>query len=179
VFRTEPAPVTTPQPSKAAWAKGIFEQALIHENQLAVVPKVEQANSLAAQARDIAWSSQCRLRVLALEGTARETSRARSARLRQRPYDVISDTELRDIRTDCCNDPRYLVTQHGWYGHNIVSSEQEVRMTEAGRLRVDKTLATHRRGDLHVLEIKSMTERVQDKCVHIWLQICDNLDRCV
>jgi hypothetical protein len=49
-----------------------------------------------------------------------------------------------------------------------VSGEQEVRMAEARRLHVDENLATYRRGDLHVLEIKSMAECVQDKCFHIW-----------
>ena len=52
-------------------------------------------------------------------------------------------------------------------------------MTQSGRLHVDKNLATDRRSDLHVLEIKSMADCVQDKCFHIWPLICDNLDRCV
>ena len=92
---------------------------------------------------------------------------------------MISDPELRDLRTDCRHDPRNLVTQHRWRGHNIVSGEQEVRMAEARRLHVDENLATRGRGDLHVLEIKSVTDRVYDKCFHIWLQICDNHDRYV
>ncbi len=92
---------------------------------------LEQADPVAAQARGIAWSAQCRLRMLALEGAASETSRAPSARLRQRPHNVISDTEMRDIRTDCCHDPRDLVTQDRWRRNDVVSGEQEVRMTEA------------------------------------------------
>jgi hypothetical protein len=67
--------------------------------------------------------------MLALKRAAGEASRARSARLRQRPYDVISDTDLRDIGTDCGHDPRDLVTKHRWQWNDIVSSEQKVRMT--------------------------------------------------
>jgi hypothetical protein len=92
---------------------------------------LEQADSVAAQARGITWSAQCRLWMLALEGTARKTSRAPSARLHQRPYDVISDTELPDIGSDCCHDSRDLVTQNRGCRHDIVSGEQEVRMAEA------------------------------------------------
>jgi hypothetical protein len=105
--------------------------------------------------------------MLALKGAADETSRARSARLRERPYHVITGTELSDITTDCCHDPRDFVTEHRWCRHDIVSGEQEVGMTQARRLHVDKNLAADRRGDLHVFEIKSVTARVQDKRFHI------------
>ena len=92
---------------------------------------LEQTGPVAAQTRRIAWSAQCSLRMLALEGAARETSRAASARLRERPYNVISETEMRDLSTDRRHDPCDLMTQHRWRRHDIVSGEQEVRMTEA------------------------------------------------
>ncbi len=131
VFETEPAPVTTPQPSDAAWAKGIsFGTTASWFSWISACsakppsPKpLKQASSVAAQARSIAWSAQCRLWMLALEGTAREASRARSARLRQRPYNVIPNRELSDIGTDSCDDPRYFVTQHTRCGHYSVSGE--------------------------------------------------------
>jgi hypothetical protein len=44
---------------------------------------LEQPSAVAAQARGIAWPAQCRLRMLALERTARKASRAPAARLRQ------------------------------------------------------------------------------------------------
>ncbi len=106
--------------------------------------------------------------MLALEGAARETSRAPSARLRERTNNVISDTEMRDIRTDCCHDPRDFVTQYRWRRHDIVSGEEQISVAQAGRLHIDENFATYRRGDLHVLEFKSMTECVQDECFHIW-----------
>ena len=59
----------------------------------------------------------------ALEGAAGQTSSARSARLRERAYDVISDTDLRDIGTDCGHDPRDLVTKHRGCRNEIVSGE--------------------------------------------------------
>jgi hypothetical protein len=34
--------------------------------------------------------------------------------LRERTYDMISDTQLRDVRADISYDPRDLVAQYGW-----------------------------------------------------------------
>jgi hypothetical protein len=92
---------------------------------------LEHANAVPAQSRRIAWSAQCRLQMLALKGAAGETSSARAARLRERPDDVIADTDLRDIRTGCSHDSRDLVTQHHRCRHDVVRGEQEVRVTEA------------------------------------------------
>lgn len=66
-----------------------------------------------------------------MEGAAGETSSAPSARLRERPYDVIVDVYLRDVRTCCCRDPCDLMTQHRRRRRDIVSGEQKVRMTQA------------------------------------------------
>lgn len=140
---------------------------------------LEQGNSVAAQARWIGWPAECQLRVLALERPAGETSSARSARLRQRPYDVISDAEQRDIGTDCRHDSCYLVAQHRRCGRDVVSGEQEVGVAKASRLHVDKNFATYRRGDLHVFQIEPMTERVHDERFHIQARVCDNRDRYV
>jgi hypothetical protein len=60
---------------------------------------LEQADSVVTQARRIVGSAKCRFRVLALEGAARETSSAPAACLRERPYYVIADLDLRDVRT--------------------------------------------------------------------------------
>jgi hypothetical protein len=65
---------------------------------------LKQANAVAAQARRIRWTSQCCFRVLALEGMAGLASSAPSARLCQRPYNVISNTELRDVGADPRDD---------------------------------------------------------------------------
>ena len=61
VFKTEPAPVTTPQPSNAAWAKGIsfgYDSELVFVDERpfgeTTQPKaLEQGNAIAAQARCI------------------------------------------------------------------------------------------------------------------------------
>ena len=92
---------------------------------------------------------------------------------------MISDTELRDVGTDCSHDPRNLVTQHRRRRNDIVSGEKQVGVTQPRRLHVDKNFASDRRGDVHVLEIEPMTECVQDKCFHIWPRVCDNHDRYV
>jgi hypothetical protein len=82
---------------------------------------------------------------------------------------VISDTELRDVRTDCGHDPRDLVTKHRWRWNDIASSEQKVGMTQPGRSHLDENFAPNRRGDVHVLEIEPSTECVNYKCLHLRL----------
>ncbi len=149
VFKTAPAPVTTPQPSSAAWAKGI---SFGHDRELVLVDErpfgeaaqpepLEQANPVAAQTRGIGGPAQRRLRMLALEGAARQTSSAPAARLRERPDDVISDTELRDVGTDCSHDSRDLVAEHRRRRNDVVRGEEQVGVTQPGRLHVDENFA--------------------------------------
>jgi hypothetical protein len=73
---------------------------------------------------------------------------------------VISDTELRDIWADLSDDPCDFVAQYGWQRNDIVSGKQEVGMAQARGLHIDKNFATDWRGDLHVFEIKPMTQCV-------------------
>jgi len=73
---------------------------------------------------------------------------------------VISDTELRDVRADISHDPYNLVAQYSWQRNDIVRGKQEVGMTKARGLHIDKNFATDWRGDLHVFEIKPMTQGV-------------------
>jgi len=73
---------------------------------------------------------------------------------------MISDTELRDIWADLSDDPCDLVAQYGWQRNDIVSSKQKIGMTKARRLHVDKHFTTYWRGDLHLFEIKPMTQCV-------------------
>src|SRR5437660_1705945 len=86
---------------------------------------LEQRNSIAAESRGINLSAQSRLRVFALERAARQTPSARSARLRQRTYNVISDMELRYIRTHGSHDPSNLVSKHRRGRDYIVSCKQQ------------------------------------------------------
>jgi hypothetical protein len=80
---------------------------------------------------------------------------------------VISDTQLRDVRTYCSYDPRNLVTKHRRRWNDIVSSEKQVGVTQPGSLHVDQDFASDRRSDVHVFKIKPMTERVYDQCLHV------------
>jgi hypothetical protein len=105
----------------------------------------------------------------ALERAARETSRAGSARLRQGTYDVIADSDLGDVGTDCSHDPRNLVTQHRRHRNDIVSSEQQVGVTKPRRLHVDKNFASYRPGDVHVFKIEASTDCINYKCLHFCL----------
>jgi hypothetical protein len=92
---------------------------------------------------------------------------------------VISDTQLRDVRTYCSYDPRNLVTKHRRRWNDIVSSEKQVGVTQPRSLHVDQDFASDRRSDVHVFKIKPMTERVYNQCLHVWKRVCDNLDRYV
>ena len=104
--------------------------------------------------------------MLALEGAAGQTSGARPARLRERAYDVISDSDLRDIGTYFGNDPGDLVTKHRRGRNNIVSGEEQVGVTQPGRSHVDENFVPNRRGDVHILEVEPATECVEYERLH-------------
>jgi hypothetical protein len=106
--------------------------------------------------------------MLALEGAVGETSRARTARLRERSYDVISDVDLHDIGTYFGNDPGDLMTKHRWDWNDIVSGEEQVGVTQPGRLHVDENFVPYRCGDVYNLEVEPTTERVNYKRLHVW-----------
>jgi hypothetical protein len=72
-----------------------------------------------------------------LEGPARKTSSAGSARLRQRTDNVISYMELHDVRTHFSHDPCNLMTKHRRHWNDIVSSEKDVGVTQASRFYFD------------------------------------------
>jgi hypothetical protein len=80
---------------------------------------------------------------------------------------VISDAELRDVRSHFTHYPRNLVTKHRRRRHDIVSSEKQVGVTQPRSLHVDEDFASERRGDVHVLEIESATECVNYKRLHL------------
>jgi hypothetical protein len=92
---------------------------------------------------------------------------------------VISDTELRDVWTDCSYDPRNLVTEHRRRWNDIVSSEKQVGVTQPGRPHLDEDFVCDRRSDVNVFKIKPMTQCIQDKRFHICPRLCDNRDRYV
>jgi hypothetical protein len=121
---------------------------------------LEKSNSIAVESRGLSRPAQRRVRILALEGTARHAPGASPAGLRQRSHDVISYMELRDIRTHCSYDPRNLVTKHRWRRDNFVSCKQQVGVAQARRLHIDENFAFYRRGYLNVLEIEPTTDRV-------------------
>jgi hypothetical protein len=81
---------------------------------------------------------------------------------------VISDTELRDVRTHFSHYPRNLMTKHrrGW--NDIVSSKKQVGVAQTRGLHVDQDFASHRRSDVNVLEIEASTECVEYKRLHLW-----------
>jgi hypothetical protein len=127
-----------------------------------------QAGPVSGQARCISRSAYCRLRMFALEGPARQTSSACSARLRERTYDVISDADLRDVGSDCGHDTRDFVTKHRRCRNKVVSGEEQVGVTQPGRSHVDENFAPNRRGDVDIFEVEPVTNSVQYKCLHLW-----------
>jgi hypothetical protein len=106
--------------------------------------------------------------MLALEGAAGKTAHARSARLRERAYDVVSDADLGDIGTYFGDDAGDLVTKHRRGRNNIVSGEKQVGMTQPGRSHVDQNFVPNWRGDVHILEVEPATKRVYYKRLHVW-----------
>jgi hypothetical protein len=128
---------------------------------------LKQANSIAAQTRGIGGSAQCRLRMSALERAARQASSARSAGLRQRTYDMISDPDLCDVRTHCGHDPRNLMAKYRRRWSNIVSSEKQIGVAQPGCFHLDKDFAPDWHGNLNVLEIEPATERIEHKSLHL------------
>jgi hypothetical protein len=88
--------------------------------------------------------------------------------LRERTYDVISDTHLRDIGTDGSHNPRNLVTKNRGRRYDIVSSEKQVGVTQPRGLYVDEDLASDRRSDVNVFEIEASSECVKYKRLHLW-----------
>jgi hypothetical protein len=101
--------------------------------------------------------------VLALKGTARLTLGTRTARLSERTYDVIPDTEVRDIGAEFRHYPRDLVAKHGRCWEDSVGGEEKVSVTQPGRSHIDQNFAPNRRGDVHVLEIEPTTDCVKHK----------------
>jgi hypothetical protein len=73
---------------------------------------LEQADSIAGQARSISPSTQGRLGISALEGPSGQASKARTARLGERTNHVIADADVPDIWTDGSHDARDFVTEH-------------------------------------------------------------------
>src|ERR1700757_3327465 len=105
--------------------------------------------------------------MLTLEGPPRETSSANSAALRQRTYNVISDTELRDIGTHSNHNSGNLVAEYRGRGDNIVSGKQHVGVAQARCLHVDEDFASYWRGDLNLLEIEFSTEFIEYERLHL------------
>jgi hypothetical protein len=134
---------------------------------------LEQAQLVPAQARRVSRPPQRRLRVLTLEGEPGQTSGTRPARLYERPYDMISYTEMGDIGADFSDDPGHLVAKYSRGRNDIVGGEQEVGVTEPGCLHIDQHLATDRSGNVDVFfKIESAPDRVDDECLHRWPPEC-------
>ena len=80
---------------------------------------------------------------------------------------MISNMELRNLRTYRSYDPRNLVTKYRRHRDNIVGSKQQIGVAQARRLHIDENFAFYRRGNLNVLEIESATECINYKCLHL------------
>ena len=63
--------------------------------------------------------------------------------MRERADDVIADTELRDIRANFRHNPGDLVAKHRRCREYRVLGEEQVRVTEPGRLHIDGHLPSH------------------------------------
>ena len=128
---------------------------------------LKQPDPIAAQARRFGRSAQCRRRMSALEGSAGQTPSARPACLGERTHDVISNADLRYVGADCRHNPGDLVTKHSGRRNEIVSSKEQVSVTQPGRLYVYENFVTNGRGDVHILEVEPTTDSVEYKRLHV------------
>ena len=85
---------------------------------------------------------------------------------------MISNTELSDVGADLSDDSRNLVAEHRRHRNDVVRGEQQVGVTEPGRLHVDQNFAPNRCGDVDVFEIESASECIDDKRFHPWHPLC-------
>jgi hypothetical protein len=83
-----------------------------------------------------------------------------AARLRERANDVVSDMDLCDFGTDDGHDRRDLVAEHCGRRNEIVSGEQQVGVTQPGRLHIDVNFTSDRHGNVHILEVEPTTNCV-------------------
>jgi hypothetical protein len=102
-----------------------------------------------------------------LEGTAGLASRARPARLYKGTYDVISDTELCDVRANLGDDPETSWPNTAGVGTISLGRKQQIGVTQPGRLDLDENFTPNRHGNVNVLEIEAATERTQHKSLHL------------
>jgi hypothetical protein len=80
---------------------------------------------------------------------------------------MITDTDLRYVGTDCKHDPGDLVTKHRRRRNEIMSCKEQVSVTQPGRLYVDENFAPNGRGDIHILDLETATERVNYQRFHM------------
>ena len=50
---------------------------------------------------------------------------------------MIPNTELRDARAGFRHDSRDFVAQHGWGRKDRIGSEEQVRVTQTGRMHIN------------------------------------------
>jgi hypothetical protein len=67
---------------------------------------------------------------------------------------MISDTDLRNVGTDCGHGARDFVTKDRRCRDELVCSEKEIGVTQPRSLHVDENLSPDRRGDVHIFEVE-------------------------
>jgi hypothetical protein len=80
---------------------------------------------------------------------------------------VIPHAELRDVWTDCRHNSRDLMAEDRRRRENRAGGEEQVRVAQPGRSHINQDLTPYRRGNLHILEIEPMADRVNDKRLHV------------
>jgi hypothetical protein len=75
--------------------------------------------------------------------------------------------DLADFRSHFSHDPCNLMTEHTGKRSDIVCSEQQIGVAQPRRLHVDQNFASHRRSNVHILEIEPSTDCVNYKALHV------------
>src|SRR6266851_7349834 len=91
-----------------------------------------------------------------------------AAGLRERPDDLLSNTQLSYVGADLSNDARHLVAEHRRRRNDVMRGEQQVGVTEPRRSHVDQNFPPRRCGDVDVFEVEAASECIDDKRFHSW-----------
>ena len=79
---------------------------------------------------------------------------------------MIPDADLPHLGADCRHDPGDLVTKHRRRRNEIVSGEEQISVTQPGRLYVYENFAPNGHRNADVLEVKPTTDSVEHKRLH-------------
>ena len=169
-----PAPVTTPQPSSAARSNGmslLTETTFSWTSTCSAKPPTPMncvsAFAVAAQPRALAGGRWVSCGWRHWYGRPVEASPAMAAAVDRRGHDVVTDPELRHIRTHRGHHAGNLVAEQRGHGESDVGlGHVHIAVAQAAGADIDKDLTADRIGDVDLLDLERLTYAVEHCCFH-------------